>query len=125
MIRILFAVVVSAGLLWLQDDITGDWTIAGDVQGVAVDEVCSLVQTDSKLTGSCGLIGKKYDTAGSVDCKRVTFKHGGEYNGDPLTLPYMGVLGDDGGLSGSIDVQPMDVGGTFNAKKAAAAAAAK
>jgi len=119
---LIFAMLLSAELLAMDSDVTGDWTIAGEVQGVGVDEVCTFVQTDAKLAGSCELTGKKYDTTGSVDGKKVVFKHGGEYNGDPLTLTYTGVMADDGSLSGSIYVDPMAVDGSFSAKKKVAAA---
>jgi hypothetical protein len=107
------------------DDIaTGEWTITGEVEGVSVNEVCALAQTDAKVTGSCAGMGKKWDTTGAVEGKKVTFSHAGEYNGDPLTLTYTGILGDDGTLKGSIDVDPMNVSGVFSAKKSVAKAAA-
>ena len=114
---LLLAILVSATLLSLDPDVSGDWTITGDVQGVGIDEACTLVQTDAKLAGTCTLTGKKYDTTGSVDGKKVILKHGGEYNGDALTLTYTGVIGDDGGFSGAIYVDPLAVDGSFSAKK--------
>jgi hypothetical protein len=117
---LLLAALLSAGLLAPQTDVTGDWSIIGDVQGVPVNESCTLVQTDGKLAGSCGLMGKKYDTTGTVEDKKVIFKHGGEYQGDALTLTYTGVIGDDGSFSGSIYVDPLAVDGSFAAKKAVA-----
>jgi hypothetical protein len=120
MTRLLPAILLSAALLSAQDVASGDWTVAGEVEGVAVNEICSLVQTDAALAGSCEGMGKKWDTTGTVAGKKITFKHGGEYNGDALTLTYTGIVQDDGSLKGSIDVSPMDVGGYFTAKKAAA-----
>jgi hypothetical protein len=119
---IVFAVLLSGALFSMENEVTGDWTIAGEVQGVGVDEVCTFVQTEAKLAGSCELTGKKYDTTGTVDGKKVVFKHGGEYNGDALTLTYTGVMAEDGSLSGSIYVDPMAVDGSFSAKKKVAAA---
>jgi len=116
----LLAVLLSAGLLAPSNDVSGDWTITGDVQGVGVTDLCTLIQTDAKLSGSCSMSGKKYDTTGSVDGKKITFKHGGEYQGDPLTLTYIGIIADDGSFSGAIGVDPMGVDGTFAAKKAVA-----
>ena len=105
-----FAVLLSATLLSMESSVTGDWTIAGEVQGVGVDEVCAFVQTEAKLAGSCELTGKKYDTTGTVDGKKVIFKHGGEYNGDPLTLTYTGIMAEDGSFSGSIYVRSYGCG---------------
>jgi len=119
---LLTAILLSAGLLSTHGDVSGDWTIVGDVQGVPINDVCTLVQTDGKLAGSCTLQDKKYETTGSVDDRKVVIKHGGEYNGDPLTLTYTGVMADDGSFSGSIYVDPMAVDGSFSAKKKAPAA---
>lgn len=118
---LVLAALLSAGLLSMSSDVSGDWVLTGDVQGVAVSDVCTLIQTDAKLAGSCSTAGKKYDATGSVDDKKITIKHAGEYQGDPLTLTYSGVIGDDGGFKGVIMVDPMGVDGTFTAKKAVAA----
>lgn len=103
-------------------DVTGTWTISGDVQGVEVPETCTLTQKDVALTGSCDTNTGKYDTKGKVDGKTVTFSHGGKYDGNDLTLTYTGKLADDGSVSGTIDVDPFNVSGSFTAKKGAAAA---
>ena len=122
--RLLLAVLLSAGLLAPQPDLSGDWKITGDVQGYPIDEACTLVHKDGALAGSCLTQGKKFDTTGTVDGKKVVFKHGGEYQGDPLTLTFTGVVADDGTFSGSIYVDPLAVDGTFAAKKAEAKPAA-
>ena len=117
---LILAAILSAGILAPQANLTGAWAITGDVQGYPIQEACALVHTDATLSGSCATQGKKYDTTGTVDGTKVIFKHGGEYQGDPLTLTYTGVLADDGTFSGSIYVDPMAVDGTFAAKKAVA-----
>jgi len=121
---LLLAVLLSAGILAPQADLTGDWTITGDVQGYPINEACTLVHKDAALSGSCATQGKKFATTGTVDGKKVIFKHGGEYQGDPLVLTYTGILADDGSFSGSIYVDPMAVDGSFAAKKSVAKPAA-
>ena len=121
---LLLAVLLSAGLLAPSPDLSGDWTITGDVQGYPIKEACTLVHKDAALSGACAAQGKKFDTVGTVDGKKVIFKHGGEYQGDPLTLTYTGVLVEDGSFSGAIAVEPMGVDGTFAAKKQVATTAA-
>jgi len=118
---ILAAFLLSAGLLFMSGELTGDWKITGDVMGTPIDDTCKLVHTDAKLTGTCMMGGKQYDTTGGIEGKKVTFKHGGEYNGEALTLTYSGALADDGSITGSIAVDPMGVDGIFSAKKAVAA----
>jgi hypothetical protein len=103
--------------------ITGTWLISGDVQGVGVSETCIVTQaTDGKLKGSCDVDGMgKYDATGSVTDKTVIITHPGTYQGQDLTLTYTGKINSDGGITGTIDVDPMAVTGSFSAKKSDAA----
>jgi para-nitrobenzyl esterase len=97
---------------------TGIWTITGDIQGYPLNMTCDLTIKEKAIAGSCKGEGKPYDATGSVDGANVTFKHGGEYNGAPLTLTYTGTMAADGSLSGTLNVDPMGVSGTFTAKVA-------
>ena len=118
---LLLAAAVSAGLLSATANVTGDWAISGDVQGYPISETCTFTQTDAKLAGTCTNAGKSYATTGTIEDNKVVYKHGGEYQGDALTLTYTGTIGDDGNYSGAIYVDPLAVNGSFAAKKAAAA----
>jgi len=100
---------------------TGSWTITGDVQGYPITETCTLTQTDAKIAGTCTNGEKTQPTTGTVADKTITFSHPGEYEGQPLTLTFAGQLDDSGKLSGTIDVQPLNFQGVFNATKSAAA----
>jgi hypothetical protein len=100
---------------------TGSWTITGDVQGYPITETCTLTQTDSKIAGTCTNGEKTQPTTGTVADKTITFSHPGEYEGQPLTLTFAGQLDDAGKLSGTIDVQPLNFQGVFNATKSVAA----
>jgi hypothetical protein len=103
--------------------VAGTWTLSGEVQGVPVAETCDLVQTaEGKITGSCQTNTGKYDTTGEVKEKSITFVHGGKYEGTELTMTYTGTLGTDGAVTGTLDVAPFSVTGSFTAKKAAPAA---
>ena len=103
------------------DDVTGTWSFTGEVQGIAVLETCNFTQADTALTGSCVTEGGKFDTKGKVDGKTVTFSHGGKYNGSDYIITYTGKLGTDGAMTGTMDVDPFAVTGSFTAKKGAAA----
>ncbi|HEX7157577.1 MAG TPA: hypothetical protein VF214_01080, partial [Edaphobacter sp.] len=101
-----------------QPTIPGTWTISGDVQGYPIDETCTFTQDKDKISGPCkNSEGKSYDTTVTVSDKKVVFTHGGEYQGEALTITFTGTWNDKGELSGDIDVQPMQVSGTFTAKK--------
>jgi hypothetical protein len=61
---------------------------------------------------------------GEVKEGKVTFSHGGEYEGQALTITYSGTLASPAALKGTIDVQPFAASGTFSAAPAAATPAA-
>jgi hypothetical protein len=95
----------------------GDWTITGDIQGYPLKDECAFAVQGSKITGTCKAQGKVYDVTGTIDGDKASFNHGGEYNGDALTLTYFGVMAADGSLSGAVNVDPMNASGTFTARK--------
>jgi hypothetical protein len=117
--RVLPLLLLSTTALFAQPTVPGSWTISGDVQGYPVNETCTFTQDKDKISGSCkGSDGKNYDTTVTVTDKKVVFVHGGEYEGQALTLTYTGTYNDKGELGGDIDVQPLNYAGTFTAKKA-------
>jgi hypothetical protein len=107
------------------DSLVGRWQIKGDVMGNPVNELCTFAQADSVLTGSCaGEDGEPVLIAGKIEGARITFWHGGEWDGQPLTIVYSGTLASAGELKGTIEVRPMSVTGTFTAVPAPATAPA-
>jgi hypothetical protein len=52
-----------------------------------------------------------------VDEKKVTWALKTTYNGQELTLTFKGTLDDPEQFKGDIDVQPLNVAGTFSAKR--------
>ena len=101
------------------DSLPGTWKITGDIMGNPLNERCTLKQADSTLTGSCtNESGGPWDVTGEVKGGRVTFKHGGDYQGTPLTIIYAAPLG--GTLKGTVEVQPFGAQGTFTAAPATA-----
>ena len=116
--RILPLLILSTTALFAQPTVPGSWTISGDVQGYPVNETCTFTQDKHKISGSCkGYDGKSYYTTVTATDNKVVFVHGGEYEGQALTLTYTGTYNDKGELSGDIDVQPLNYAGTFTAKK--------
>ena len=109
---------LSTAALFAQPTVPGSWTITGDVQGYPINETCTFTQDKDKITGSCkDSEGKAYDTTVTINDKKVIFAHGGEYEGQALTLTFTGTYNDKGELAGDIDVQPLNYDGTFTAKK--------
>jgi len=97
-------------------DLSGSWTIAGDVVGNAVNMSCAFTQDGAKVTGACDGV----TTTGSVTADKVTFQH--TQQGYELT--YYGTL-DATGSSMKGEIAVAGVTGTFSATKASAPAAAK
>lgn len=109
------------------DSLTGTWRVAGDVMGNPIHELCTLAQAGTKLTGTCKNTdapdARPFDVTGEVKDGRVTFSHGGDYQGQALTIAYTGTLSSPTELKGTVDVQPFGVGGTFTAAPVTAAPA--
>jgi len=99
-------------------DNSGVWTISGDIQGYDLAESCTFTQTADKIAGPCKIEGVMRDTTGTIDGKKITFSQPGEYNGQALTLTFTGFLDDKNVFRGSVDVQPLNVTGTFSLQKA-------
>ena len=122
---ILPLLLLSTTALLAQPTVPGSWTITGDVQGYPINEACTFTQAADKITGSCVTDGKTYDTTVTIKDDKVIFVHGGEYQGQALTLTYTGTYNDKGDLSGTINVDPLGYDGTFTAKKTEAKPDAK
>ena len=96
-------------------NLTGQWSVHNSIAGNESDQECMLVQTDSKITGSCKDTEKEVQLTGSIDKNKVTWTYQSEYNGTPLTLTYTGTLDDSSKIAGSIEVSPFGVTGDFTA----------
>ena len=96
-------------------NLTGQWTVHNSIAGNESDQECKFVQTENKLTGTCGVEEQEVRITGSIDGNKVTWKYESEYNGSPLTLTYTGTLDDSGKIAGSVDVDPFGVTGDFTA----------
>ena len=111
------ALLTMTAVFAADDPVSGTWRIEGDIQGNPVRDICTLTVADAKITGSCKGDTGTFDATGEVTGTKIVFRHGGEYNGDKLTITYSGTVDDTGVLKGTVDVQPMDVSGDFTAKK--------
>jgi len=99
-------------------NISGTWVTQTEVQGIAVNETCALKQApDGGLTGTCDTSGGKFKLTGTVKGTSVNFSHPAAYQGEDSTVSYFGKLDDESSISGSLDLQPLNAGGTFAMKK--------
>ena len=124
LLTLAFVLAVAAVAAPAQDtpapaSVAGAWKVTGDIMGYPVDTLCTFAQDGKKLTGSCKSAGesKANDITGEVDEKKVTWSLKTEYNGQEITVTFKGALADASQFKGDIDVQPLNVAGTFEAKK--------
>ncbi|HEV7991704.1 MAG TPA: hypothetical protein VGP25_07770 [Gemmatimonadaceae bacterium] len=103
------------------DSVTGKWQLKGDVAGNPLNTLCDIKQAGTALTGNCtGDTGVPTPITGTVKGDSVTFQHGGDYQGQELTIIYSGKLETPSKLTGTINVKPFDATGTFTATPVAA-----
>lgn len=115
---IIFAAFVFA-LPMAAADISGSWTVSGDVVGNPVNMTCTFTQDGPKVTGTCGGQMGTSQASGNVADNRVTFQHTVDA-GQTYELTYTGTL-DATGTSMKGEIAVAGVSGTFSATKAAAA----
>jgi len=104
-------------------DISGTWTIAGDVVGNPVNMKCAFTQDGPKVSGTCAGEMGSTPTTGSVAADKVTFTHTVQRD-QAYELTYSGTL-DAAGTSMKGEIAVMGVTGTFSGTKDAAKDAAK
>lgn len=88
------------------------------IQGHEGDIECNLTQEGQKVSGTCKspqAPGASLEMTGKVQNDQVTLQYNTQYNGDDLTIVYTAKLETAQKFAGSVNVQPMDVGGEFAA----------
>jgi hypothetical protein len=73
-------------------DVAGVWAVAASMAGNKILNDCTLVQSGSTLTGTCG----KLPLTGEISLRTVDFQYQIIQGGMPLDFQYSGTLGDDG-----------------------------
>ena len=124
---LLSALLTAALLAVPADSLTGTWQVTGDVAGTPLNEICTLKQTGTAITGSCKAAtpadARAWAVTGDVQGSTVTFSHDGDYEGTPLTIVFTATLGSPPQLKGGVEVAPFGAGGTFSATPAPVAPA--
>jgi len=96
----------------------GNWTVQADVSGNQSESKCTFTQKESDLTGSCNSDRGTVMITGKVDGKTVNWQFDTQYEGQTLTVYYSGTSQSAEKITGTINVQPMNVSGEFTATKA-------
>lgn len=106
------------------DSVNGTWQLKGDVVGNPLNEICTIHQSGTALTGSCQIQDRApYPLEGEFKDGKITFKHGGDYEGTALTMVYTGTVAANE-IKGTVEVQPFSASGSFTATPAPATPAA-
>jgi hypothetical protein len=107
------------------DSVSGAWRVKGEVAGNPLNTLCTLVVSGTAISGNCaGEQGPPQAITGEVKDGKITFQHGGDYQGQELTVIYAGTL-EASALKGTITVKPFDAGGEFSATREPQPAAKK
>jgi len=98
--------------------VAGSWKVAANVSGNASESTCAFTQKDTDLAGTCKSERGDVTITGKVDGKTVSWQFDTQYEGQTLTVYYSGTLDVPEKMTGSINVQPMNVSGEFTATRA-------
>jgi hypothetical protein len=100
-------------------NLTGVWKLDSETVGNTSSILMPFKQDGAKLTATMkSPDGKEMTVNGKVEGKKVTWTFISEWEGNPLTVTYVGTLDDAGtSMKGTSDVQPMGIEGTFVAAK--------
>ena len=100
------------------DTIPGSWHFQGDISGFPLNQVCTFTLAGTALSGRCVSAdgdANGIEILGEAKDGNISFQHGGEYEGEPLTVTYNGKVESATQMRGTILVEPFDVTGYFTA----------
>jgi hypothetical protein len=95
----------------------GAWTVQADISGNQSESRCTFTQKDADLTGTCNSDRGSVMITGKVDGKTVNWQFDTQYEGQTLTVYYSGTSQSAEKITGTVNVQPMNVSGEFTATK--------
>lgn len=115
---LLITLAVSPGAAEAQTDLSGTWQMAVNTDNGLTNPTMTLSQEGSTLTGSYSseALGES-DVRGSVDGNNVTITFTASLQGQSIPVVYSGTIGEDGGLSGTLDIADGMLTGTFTATR--------
>jgi hypothetical protein len=94
--------------------LAGEWRVRNEIAGNVSEMTCTFTQKGTELTGGCATDQSSIELKGTVEERSVRWVSKTLYEGNPLTLTYVGTLGDEG-LKGTVTVEEFSVTGDFTA----------
>ena len=112
------ALAVWAAPAQAQADVAGTWDMSVSTDNGITNPSMTLVQNGTSISGtySSEALGEA-DVSGSVDGNEVTISFEATLQGQAIPVIYHATLGDDGKLSGSLDIADGMLTGTFTATR--------
>ena len=101
-----------------QVDVSGSWALSVTTDNGVTTPSMTLQQAGEALTGhySSDALGET-DVRGSVEGAQVTVRFSAELQGNTIPVVYRGTVGEDGRMSGTIDIADGMLTGTFTATR--------
>jgi hypothetical protein len=113
----LIVAVMPAAMAAQQASVAGKWEINANVGGTATYLECNFTQKDADLTGTCEGDQGPREITGKVDGNSVNWQLTAQWEGQTLTVYYKGTRQSPEKITGTVDVQPLSVGGEFTATR--------
>jgi hypothetical protein len=118
LIFLTLALVSTATFQTQPASVGGAWTVRADISGNQSESNCTFTQKEGELTGTCNSDRGSVMITGKVDGKTVSWQFDTQYEGQTLTVYYSGTSQSAEKITGTVNVQPMNVSGEFTATKA-------
>lgn len=114
---VLLSLLAAAAVAHAADtpSISGKWQVHTSISGNESDAVCTFVQKEDALAGSCATDRGTFEITGKVNGTKVTWSYKSDYNGTPLTVAYDGAVSAATAIRGSVAVPEFNAAGDFTA----------
>ena len=97
-----------------QANLEGSWSLSVTTDSGVTNPTLSLQQDGVRLTGSySSMTLGEHNVRGLVDGNDVTIRFNASMQGQSISVVYEGSLGDDGRLTGTIEIADGMLSGTF------------
>jgi hypothetical protein len=98
------ALLAWAALPLAAADVSGGWSLKGEIAGNNLDVKCVLKQESEKISGTCKTNEMaEAKTSGEVKEKTVTIQYDVEYEGQTYTLVYTGTMDTETSVKGTVE----------------------
>lgn len=115
---VLIALASAPTMAAAQVDVSGTWQMTVNTDNGVTNPTMTLNQEGTAVTGtySSEALGRS-DVRGEVDGNSVTISFTASLQGQSIPVVYTGMLGEDGTLSGRLDIADGMLTGTFTATR--------